>query len=163
MVKPTNFDELYPGRFLKAGHLQGKQVTVTIQDVHLEELESDKGVEQKAIITMKDKKLQLVLCKLNGLCLKAMFGPSISAWIGKRITLWPTDTIVPMKRGEACIRVWGSPDILQDITIPIKLQRRKAFNISLRRSLGAAVVAPPTPLDEPPPPSTIDDTGWPEA
>lgn len=133
MMKPTNFDELYPGRFLKAGHLKDRKVTVTISDVALEELEGEKGPEQKAIISMAGKKMQLVLCKLNGLCIKAMFGPSISAWIGKRVTLWPTDTIAPMRRGEACIRVWGSPDLDRDMTIPIQLPKRKAFNVTLRR------------------------------
>ncbi len=144
MAKPTNFDELYPGRFLKAGLLKGQKATVTISDVHLEELDGEKGIEQKAILSMAGKDKQLVLCKLNGLCVKAMFGPSISAWIGKRVTLWPTDTIAPMKKGEECIRIWGSPDIEKDITIPIQLPRRKAFNVTLHGP-GASPAAPPSP------------------
>lgn len=147
MVKPTVFDELYPGRFLKAGLLKGQKSTVTVTDVHLEELEGEKGVEQKVIISMAGKKMQLVLCKLNGLCVKAMFGPSISAWIGKRITLWPTDTIAPMKKGEDCIRIWGSPDVEKDITIPIQLPRRKAFNVTLRKVSAQAAPTQPAPQE----------------
>lgn len=147
MVKPTVFDELYPGRFLKAGLLKGQKATVTVTDVHLEELEGEKGVEQKVIISMAGKKMQLVLCKLNGLCVKAMFGPSISAWIGKRITLWPTDTIAPMKKGEDCIRIWGSPDVEKDITIPIQLPRRKAFNVTLRKVSAQSAPTQPTPQE----------------
>lgn len=144
MVKPTNFDELYPNRFLKAGLLKGQKVTVTISDVFIEELEGEKGIEQKAILTMAGKKMQLVLCKLNGLCVKAMFGPSIGAWLGKRITLWPTDTIMPMKKGEDCIRVWGSPDIGGDFDLPIQFRKRKAFSVTLHKvTLGAPILEPP--------------------
>jgi hypothetical protein len=144
MVKPKNFNECYKGRFLKAGLLDGKHVTVTIADIFLEDLEGEKGIEEKCILTMEGKKMQLVLCKLNALCIKAMFGSSISAWIGKRIILWPTDTIAPMKKGEACIRIWGSQDIEKEITIPIALPRRKAFNVTLRKSLPTGTPPPAT-------------------
>ena len=63
MAKPTNFDELYPGRFLKAGLLKGQKATVTISDVHLEELDGEKGIEQKAILSMAGKDKQLLSCK----------------------------------------------------------------------------------------------------
>ena len=149
MVKPTNFDELYPARFLKAGHLKGQKATVTISDVFLEELEGEKGPEQKAIITMAGKEKQLVLCKLNGLCIKAMFGASISGWIGKRITLWPTATIMPMKKGEECLRIWGSPDIPADIGLPINFKKRKAFTVTLHKVvMGAPIVEESAPAQE---------------
>ena len=150
MVKPTSFDELYPGRFLKAGNLKGQKATVTISDVFLEELEGEKGIEQKAIISMTGKKLQLVLCKLNGLCIKSMFGPSIAGWIGKRVTLWPTATIMPMKKGEECLRIWGSPDIAEDFELPIHFPKRKAFTVTLHKvTLGAPIVEPtPAPPQE---------------
>ena len=41
--KPSVFDQLYPGRFIKAGELLGKKVTLTIADVNLEELVGDDG------------------------------------------------------------------------------------------------------------------------
>ena len=141
MTHPTSFDELYPGRFLKAGHLKGRQVSVQIEDVFLEELEGEKGKETKAILSFTGKTMQLVLCKLNGLCVKAMFGPSIGAWKGKRIILWPTATVMPMKRGEECIRIWGSPDIPQEQEIKIQLPRRKAFAMTMHRA--AQGVTPP--------------------
>ena len=43
MAKPTNYDELYPGRFLKAGLLKNQKVTLTIKDVDLEQLEDNTG------------------------------------------------------------------------------------------------------------------------
>jgi hypothetical protein len=123
MAKPTNFDELYPGRFLKAGLLKGMKPTLTISNIELEELEDDKQKKKaKGIVSFKERPLQLVLNKTNGLCLKAMFGKELSNWYGKRIVLFAGEW-----NGEECIRVWGSPDIAKDMTIQVELPRRKPF------------------------------------
>lgn len=126
--KPRSFDELYPGRFLKAGLLQGKQVTITISDVDTEELEGDDGKKLKAIISFKETPMKLVACKTNGICLKLMFGPNLDNWIGKRVTLFPS-----LWNGEDCIRVWGSPDIDADMEATIQLPRRKPIKMKLHR------------------------------
>lgn len=160
MVKPSNFDELYPGRFIKAGLLKGKKIPVTIADIYFEDLEGEKGPEQKVIVTMTGKKMQLVLCKLNAICVKAMFGPSLSAWIGKRIVLWPTDTVVPMKKGEECIRIWGSPDLAGDISIPVQLPRRKAFNMVMHKMVpGSPAPSLESQPETPPPTDGAEDFG----
>src|SRR6185437_13183500 len=89
LPKPTVFDQLYPGRFLKAGELLGKKVTLTIADVDVEELEGDGGAKKvKAIISFRETKKQLVACKTNGLCLREMFGKELANWTGKRVTLF---------------------------------------------------------------------------
>jgi hypothetical protein len=67
--KPQTYDELYPGRFLKAVQFGGRQVTLTIKDVDLEELEGEDGKKQKAIVSFTERPLQLVACKTNGLCI----------------------------------------------------------------------------------------------
>jgi len=135
-----SFDDLYPGRFLKAGNFHGKQVTLTIAEVRLEELEGEKGKADKCIVSFRQTPRQLVLCKLNGTCIKGMFGGSIANWIGKRVTFFPTDTIMPMpsKKGEDrfCIRVWGSPDLAADMAVEFAPPRRKAFTIPLRAVKG---------------------------
>jgi len=72
--------------------------------------------------------MQLVTCKTNGLCLKAMFGDRLQNWVGKRVTLFPGEW-----NGEPCIRVWGSPDIPADISVDIRLPRRKPFRMTMHR------------------------------
>lgn len=125
--KPRNFDQLYPGRFIKAGELNGRKVTLTIRDVDLEGLIGDDGKEKaKAIIAFVETEKQLVCCKTNGLCLKSMFGATLADWIGKRVTLFP-DTW----NGEPAVRVWGSPDIEEDTEITITLPRRRPFKKTL--------------------------------
>lgn len=127
--KPVDFDQLYAGRFLKAGELLGKKVTLTISDVDLEKLQGDDGAKKdKAIISFEKTEKKLVTCKTNGICIKSMFGTKLSNWIGKRITIFP-DTW----NGEPCIRVWGSPDIEKDIDVVIALPRRRPFTKTMHK------------------------------
>lgn len=121
--KPVDYDQLYPGRFIKAGELLGKKVTLTITDVDMEDLiGEDNKPKAKATVSFRETEKQLVMCKTNGLSIKAMFGKKLSDWVGKRVTLFP-DTW----NGEPCTRVWGSPDIQQDIDVEIALPRRRPF------------------------------------
>jgi hypothetical protein len=129
LPKPSNFDQLYPSRFLKAGELLGKKITLTIRDVDLEELQGEDGKPKaKAIVAFKETEKQLVACKTNGICLKEMFGPRLADWIGRRVTIFP-DTW----NGEPCIRVWGSPDIEADLDVTVTLPRRRPFKKTLHR------------------------------
>lgn len=128
-TKPLrSFDDLYPGRFLKAGNFQGKKVTLTIKDMSREELEGDDGKKTKAILSFKETELGLVACKTNGLCIKTMFGDDLQNWKGKRVTFFPSEW-----NGDPCIRVWGSPDIAEDIRFDVKLPRRKPIATTLHK------------------------------
>lgn len=127
--KPSVFDQLYPGRFLKAGELLGKKVTLTIRDTDLEELVGEDGKPKaKAVVSFRESEKQLVLCKTNGICLKEMFGVQLVDWVGKRVTIFPD-----VWNGEPAIRIWGSPDIAADRDVTITLPRRKPFRKTLRR------------------------------
>jgi hypothetical protein len=129
LKKPTVFDQLYAGRFLKAGELLGKKVTLTISDVDLEELQGDDGAKKaKAIISFKETEKKLVSCKTNGICIKEMFGKELVNWIGKKVTLFED-----VWSGEPCIRVWGSPEIAEDIEVTITLPRRRPFKKVLHK------------------------------
>jgi hypothetical protein len=126
--KPTSYDQLYPGRFIKAVELLGKKVTLTIADVELEDLEGDDGKKTKALVRFKESPKMLVLCKTNGLCVKEMFGKEIANWIGKRITIFED-----IWNSEPATRVWGSPDIPADLEVTIALPRRRPFQKILRK------------------------------
>jgi hypothetical protein len=128
LPKPVDWDELYPGRFLKSGDFKGKQVTLTISEVKIEELVGDKGPQIKGVISFDKTEKQFALNKTNGLCLKAMFGRKVQEWVGKRVTLFPSQW-----NGESCIRVFGSPDIDGDVEIPITLPRRRPFNMTMHK------------------------------
>lgn len=127
--KPVNFDQLYPGRFIKAGELLGKKVTLTIADVDTEELQGEDGKPKiKATLAFKETEKMHVMCKTNGVCIKDMFGPDIANWIGKRVTIFP-DTW----NGEPCIRIWGSPDIESEVEVTVSLPRRRPFKKTMHK------------------------------
>jgi len=113
-------DLMFQGRFIKAADLMGKDVTLTIQDVCMEELEGDKGKEMKGIVSFVGKKRKWVLNRTNALCLKAMFGRETDQWKGKRVTLYPTTF-----NEDPCIRVKGSPDLDKPLEFELKLPRKK--------------------------------------
>ena len=64
--KPVDWDELYPGRFIKASDLKGGKVTLRINRVHVEELVGDKGPQMKGIIAFERTEKSLALNKYAG-------------------------------------------------------------------------------------------------
>jgi hypothetical protein len=132
MPKPVNFDQLYPGRFLKSGELLGKKRTVTIATVEVDELEGEKGKKVQGVIILKETEKQIVLNKTNGLCLKGMFGKKLSDWEGKRITIYEDKVRFGADMVDA-IRIWGSPDIDRDKEVIINLPRKKPTTMTMHK------------------------------
>lgn len=124
---PTVFDELYEGRFLKAGLLKNKPRTLTISKVFVETLADDAsktGEKNRGIICFKETERQLCINRTNGESIRAMFGASVQGWVGKQVTLVPEMAKFGREDVEA-IRVSGSPDIDHPINIEIKMPKRK--------------------------------------
>lgn len=117
MTADYDYDQLFPGRFLKSGEFKGKDVTLTISDVKLEDMEDKrKGTVVKCIVSFKETKRQLVLNKTNGECLKGMFGRKVATWVGKKVTFYP-ENVRAFGASKLAIRVKGSPDIAADMNI----------------------------------------------
>lgn len=142
-----DFDQLFPGRFLKAGLFQGRDVTLTIRSVKVEKLPKDGGGEEtKGIVAFTETERELVLNKTNGLCILAMFGRETNNWVGKRVTLYPTEF-----EGDLCIRVRGSPDLAGDVTFELKLARKKAKRTVMKKTAGGHSKAAAEPARASPP------------
>lgn len=133
MGKPVDWDELYPGRFIKGGEIaEGQKVVVRVSAIDMELLPKSEGSgeEQKGVISFEGMDRKMPLNKTNGLCLKAMFGRDVQAWIGKRIVLYRGEW--KSKEGPMpAVRIYGSPDITQNISVEIKLPKRKAYQHTL--------------------------------
>lgn len=126
---PVDWDELYPGRFLKATEFKGKQVTLRIAKVRIEELVGDKGPQIKGVISFERTDKEWAINRTNGICVKAMFGSKVQEWVGKRVTLYPA-----MHDGEPAIRVWGSPDIERDFEVVVALPRKRPFAMVMHKT-----------------------------
>lgn len=154
-----DYDELFPGRFLKNVQFKGRDVTLTITGIRLEELPEEKGgMRTRGIVSFKETELALVLNRTNGECLKGMFGRDTGAWLGKRVTLYPT-TIEAFRGQKLAIRVRGSPDLERDMHVEIKLPRKKSIHVPMRRTIRAPprVTASAPPLE--PEPGMDEETG----
>jgi hypothetical protein len=156
--RPGSWDEMFPGRFLKAGLFKGKAVTLTIEDVTLEQLPSDKGPDQtRGVLSFKQTPMQLAINKTNGLCLRAMFGKVPTEWIGKRVTFVPELDKFGKETVDA-IRIQGSPDMAEAISVEIRMPRKKPKTRRLVVTGKNSKQDDPPPGNEPELPSDIGDT-----
>jgi hypothetical protein len=149
MEKPQSYDQLYPGRFLKAPLFKGKHVTLTIADVFNEALvaeaeDKDGDAEPpKTILSFKETKMQLVIPKTNGFCIMQMFGKRLADWVGKKVVFFPTTTKFGRDTVD-CIRVFGSPDIAGDLPLVIPQGRKKPLKMTMHAVKAGAKSAPIT-------------------
>jgi len=121
---------LYPGRFFKAGELaDGERRILTIADVELHELEGNKGLQVKGVVSFEGERQQLPLNKTNGICLREMFGRVPYKWVGHRFAIYASAT--GGFDGEPCIRIWGSPELTADLVVTIELPRKKPFKMTM--------------------------------
>lgn len=84
---------LVESKYLSHFELQGKDCSVTIRSIRLQEVVGTGGKKnKKAVITFDGKEKAAVF---GVTCLKAIagiYGDDYEHWIGKRITLYPTTT-----------------------------------------------------------------------
>lgn len=129
-----DYDQLFPGRFLKSGEFNGKDVCLTIANIRLEELpDEQRGTRTRGVIGFRETKRELVLNRTNGESIKAMFGRDTNDWIGKRIVFYPAPHVDSFtgEKGTA-IRVRGSLDIAQDVKFDLRLPKRRPVPMVMR-------------------------------
>ena len=79
--------------FIYAFDLQGRDVTVTIENVTAGELTSAGGRKaKKPLCYFQGKQKPLAMNSTNCKVVAAMYGNDCAAWTGKRVTLYPTTT-----------------------------------------------------------------------
>lgn len=102
-----HFLSMYDANYIYAFDLQDRDLTLTIREVVASKVKDSEGKEQKKpIVYFKEPKdgRGLVLCKTNGKTIAAMYGSKTEEWIGRRITLFPTETSAFGKTVD-CIRI----------------------------------------------------------
>lgn len=110
-----DYELLFPSKYLKAVDLDGRDCTVMIERVVIDELVRRGGSrEKKGVMHLKGTEKMVVLNRTNAETIVKLYGRDTSGWIGKRITLYPArvtfgrDTVdairvreqVPRKKGE---------------------------------------------------------------
>jgi hypothetical protein len=98
-----NINDAFPSPYLKAGDLQGREVTVTIIKVGFEAVGQER--EMKAILYFAGKQKGVVLNKTNARKITEIAGSAVTEdWRGVQVALYPTETEFGGKMVD-CIRV----------------------------------------------------------
>jgi hypothetical protein len=117
---------MYPSRFLKADMFKGKRVTLTIKAIFGEDLnDAEDQTKAEWIVQFEEKPFEWVMNKTGAFCLFRMWGGDPHSWVGHKVTLFPKAGTWFGEKGEA-IRVWGSPELTEDMPITLKFMRKKA-------------------------------------
>lgn len=141
-----DYDQLYPGRFLKGGLLKGKAVNLTIADVALEEMADKKGKDGKAkkvVLSFRETEMQMIANKTNGECIKGMFGRNTKDWKGKRITLYG-QALKAFGKKHSALRILGSPDIAKDMEIELVLGQDREM-VTMKKTVSKKTMPAPEP------------------
>lgn len=92
-MSSDDYRSMYGGKYVGAWDLEGKgEVTLTIAKVAGEELANRGGKDKRPVVTFVETPKLLVLNKGNGACIASMYGKKVTAWVGKRITIYATTT-----------------------------------------------------------------------
>lgn len=96
---------MFPSKYVRAADLQGRDVTVEIASVAMEELVMAGGKkDKKPVMHFAGKDKSLVLNKTNATTIAKTLGNDTDQWVGKSITLYPTKTACGGEQVD-CIRV----------------------------------------------------------
>lgn len=137
--EPSNWDELFPGRFLKCGHLGGREVELRIARIYGEMIDEKPASVFRIDPVPGVKQVDFGLNKTNGLCLKQMFGPMMADWRGKRFVVHESKVEHGREKGRPTIRICASPDIPRDVTCVIDFHTKmiRPFTILVRSTATA--------------------------
>lgn len=102
----ADINDAFPSKYLKATDLGDDNVTVTIDRVDFEDIQTETGQkERKPILYFRGKQKGLVLNKTNASKISDLLASSdTDAWGGGKITLYATETTF-QGRTMPCIRI----------------------------------------------------------
>jgi len=108
MTEKFKFAKAYPSPYLREPDLQGKDVTLTVSSWRYAG-KNDKGSDgqqmEGTVLGFEEADKEIVLAKINHLAIKMIHGPDPDAWVGKRVTFFPTTCKAFGDPKRPCIRV----------------------------------------------------------
>lgn len=108
---------MFPSNFIGAADLKGRDVTLTIEKVQVDELMLVGGKKQKKPVVYFEKTPKmLVLNKTNAKSIADQHGTEMKGWFGKRVTFYPTETKCKGKT-VPCVRVREAAPEAKQVTL----------------------------------------------
>jgi hypothetical protein len=97
--------DVFPSKYIKVEDLQGRDVTLTIRDCKIDQLDN----EQKLILHFLGKDKAMVCNKTNAERIALVHGGDTDGWLGKQIVIGPEMTNNLQGKAIMAIRVKGMP------------------------------------------------------
>jgi hypothetical protein len=106
---------MFPSKFVAANDLCGQDVAVVIAGIKVEKVGSDD--EQRPVVYFQGMSKGMVLNRTNARRIEQLYGGETDAWIGRPITIYPSETDFA---GETvpCIRVRPDAPLLNQVHAP---------------------------------------------
>lgn len=87
----NHVDLLFPSLYLKAADLRGRDVTVVIDRIEpRHELQRQNGKDYKPVIWMRGTDKGWCLNVTNARTIAKLYGSEVTQWVGKAVTIYPT-------------------------------------------------------------------------
>lgn len=109
-----NVNALFPSKFVAASDLLAQDCTVTIAAIKKEPVGQDE--EERPVLYFAGYTKGMVLNRTNAKRISTFYGQEVEGWIGKPITLYPSETEFA---GETvpCIRVRQTPPAVAAVPV----------------------------------------------
>jgi hypothetical protein len=132
-----DINQAFPSKYVKAADLQGQDVPVTITHVQMEDV-GGRGNEADnlPVAYFQGMTKGLVLNKTNANTIAQMYGFETNGWVGRPITLWPTECEFGGNMTQ-CVRVRSTAP-----TPAIQVQQPPAQQLSLQQPPQPTTVQP---------------------
>src|SRR3989304_3055241 len=85
--------DVFPSKYLKVDDLNDLDLTLTIDNVVIEEIGQGDAKQKKMVIYFQEAEKGFVCNKTNATVIEKLFGDETTNWKGKRITLWPNHDV----------------------------------------------------------------------
>lgn len=119
--------DLYPSKYLKSADIKGREPTVTIRAIEVEEITGQKGKEHKPVLYFEGKEKGMVLNRTNADMIADFLGPDYTQWAGHAVTLYVTRVQSPQGGMTDGLRVKRPAS--QKQAVPV-VQQRPGYKLS---------------------------------
>jgi tetratricopeptide (TPR) repeat protein len=152
----ADYREFFAGQFLTGPECKTCP-TFRIAEVRREEVEDPEKPQQRRQklvvygLTLQGRDRPWIVCKTSAILLAAMLGDDVDGWPGRAVTVGFDDTVTVDGKRVGGVRPIGAPDLPREMTVQVKLPRRKAKPHTLRptgtTSCGPAMASSAAKLD----------------
>jgi len=106
----VKISQSFPSKWIKADDLDGKEFTLKIREVKIEDVGGPGNEEDKPILYFDGRQKGVVLNKTNAGAISSKYGDDTDGWIGKPVVIYPDQTMFQGKM-VACVRLRVPPTV----------------------------------------------------